>query len=119
MLSLRTGWSGSATFAVDGVYLLVDLLLAIRLFSWDKDVMHVLVRGLQVHAVMFGLLVKAFQCGAAITLHVDSNHDITVFAGGLRLDDHVILVANVILDHRLALDHQGVGAGLLEFSPNL
>src|SRR5947209_19802978 len=67
---------------------------------------------------MLFILVKAFQCRAPVALQVNSYHNITVFTGSLRLDDHIVLVADMIFDHRLTFDHKGIRALLLKLAAN-
>src|SRR5579884_3525923 len=60
---------------------------------------------------MILLLEEALQGRTATDtlLHMDSHHDITILAGLLWFDDHIVTVTNVILDHRASLDDQGIG----------
>src|SRR5215470_1901414 len=44
---------------------------------------------------------------------MNSYHNIAILAGGLRLDYHVIFIANMVFDHRLTFDHQSIGTLLL------
>jgi hypothetical protein len=41
-------------------------------------------------------------------LEVGSNDDISILVGGLRLDHHVISVTDVLLNHGLTLDKEGI-----------
>src|ERR1700730_14751725 len=95
----------------------LNLPLLIPLRFGNKNGIHGGVRGLQAHAVLLFFLVETLQRGLTIALQVNGHHDIALFAGRLWLDDHIVLVANVIFDHRLSAHHQRISSLLLKVAP--
>src|SRR5260370_38081845 len=45
---------------------------------------------------------------------MNSYDNVAILAGGLRLDYHVIFIANMVFDHRLTFYHQSIGTLLLK-----
>src|SRR5579883_2111090 len=82
-----------------------------------RDGFHFRVSRLQTHFIMF--LEEAFQGSTTIILLTSGNHDITIFTGGLWLDNDIIAVTNMIFDHRTALDNERIRTLLLELLANI
>src|SRR5207245_9630601 len=75
-----------------------DLALALHVPGVDR--LHLAVRGLEPDAI--ALLVEALE-GRGVVVE-DRDDDLAVARGVLRLDDDVVAVVDVVLDHRLPAD---------------
>src|SRR5690349_5959261 len=109
--------SSSAAIAEDRHNLALYLPLVVPLTLRNINGIHLRVSRLQAHSIALFLLEESLQGSATVALQVDSNYYIAIFTRVLPLDYHVIFIADMILDHRLTFDNQGIGSLLLNVSP--
>src|SRR5947209_8018093 len=74
----------------------------IPFFLWNQKGLHFGVGGLQTHVIMFQEETLERRTSADSILHMRSNDNVAIFARVLRGHDHIVPIADGIVDHRLS-----------------
>src|SRR5947209_7651710 len=109
----------SAAFAEDCYNLPLYLPLVVPFTLGNIDWIHFRVSRLESYSISLFFLEETFQCGLAISLQMDGNDNIAIFAGILGFNDHIVFIANMVFDHRLAFDDESIRTLLLDITTNL
>src|SRR6266853_2110262 len=96
--SVLNCFSGAA-FAEDCHNLPLYLPLVVPFTLGNIDRIHFRISRLETYSVSLFLLKETFQGGSTISLQVDGNYNITIFARILWFNDHIIFIANMVFDH--------------------
>src|SRR5207248_3690426 len=108
----------SAAFAEDSHNLPLYLALIVPFTLGNIDRIHLRVSRLETYSISLLLLKETFQGGLTISLQVDGNDNIAIFAGILWFNYHIIFIANMVFDHRLTFDDESIRTLLFDISAN-